>query len=234
MRDMDINARKITATVALAVGATLALPAGQVIAAADPPINGYIYASGEWTSSCTEHSSGDPLAYKRVTSQTGTRTVASSQGVSWDGAGGGTEVTGRYDTSTKGVPKVRRGALDSYRLAGTTKVRLRNESAEDCGTTMWAVAFTSTELKVKRKGKIRISWDHGAAGDLTDVVLSRDAEVLVNRDPAARKGKLTVDVMPGRYGLYLRYHTGLAEAAVPAGKARTKRSAYSVTVSYVR
>lgn len=229
---MNHFAGTAAAAAVLAAGATLL---GPIAPASAEPVDGYVYASGEWlTNGCPETNTGDPLAERHFTNLTGRRTISNAETVTWEDGGGATEVVGDFATTTTAIAKARRRALDELRVRGRTTVRLDNATSFDCGVKLWAVSQTATEVRVRRKGKIRIAWDHGP-GNLTDVVLSKPGGgTLVNRDPDRRRGSITVAVAPGRYHFYLRYHTGVVESSVTPGTAKEKSSAYVVDVTYRR
>lgn len=219
---------------ALATAGTFLLPAGPASAA--PPVDGNIGSFGYGKTNMAGCSAfpGPINKNKTFTSRTGKRTAKVER--SFRGEESGTvSARGRVENRSTAVADADNGAFDTVVLGATQLVRINDVDAGlDCKLGVLADTQSTADLKVNRSGRVRLEWDRGRAGQIEQILVSRNGNPVVDRVRPSRHGGVTFNVTPGTYLVFVQFQTRANESDIPAGTSLTKRARFKVELDYRR
>lgn len=214
--------------------ASSALVVAEAAAAGAPPITGQVHSSNDVTGAgcaIADGSSSDTVAFSsrsddETADAVGTYT-GTEDGSSTVGASGSSAVT------TRAFATARDRAFRKVRLASLHVVALENDSAVDCGMQIFGYSSGDADLKVRKRGRIRIAWS-ATGGDIEQVRLtSASGATRVDRDPAELRGQVTVRVRRGTYSFFAGFRSSVRESDVAVGSSLSTTRSYSVEVTYL-
>ncbi len=81
---------------------------------------------------------------------------------------------------------------------------------------------------------MRLEWDRGRAGQIEQILVSRNGNPVVDRIRPSRHGGVTFNVTPGTYLVFVQFQTRANETDIPAGTTLTKRARFRVELDYRR
>lgn len=225
----------VAAALATATAGSLMLPAAPASAA--PAVDGYVDAFGYARSNIAEcNPSPDTVSsHREFTASTGRRTASVER--SFEGTlDGDPTVTahGRVENTSSGVADANNGAFNEVTFRAEHLVRITDDAASNCGMGIIADTQTGADLVVKRRGRVHLEWDRGRAGQIEQILVSRNGNVKVDKQRPAAHGQLTFRVRPGEYLVFVQYVTRANEGDIPTGATLTKRSRFRVALDYRR
>lgn len=197
------------------------------------PVDGHVAAtsSASVDPGCAVAS---PLNTQSVafTNRTGSRT-AQADGSYEAMTGGGLAASGHSDVETTASAGVRKRAFKRLDVESTGVVTLDNDSAVACGLRVATASETEASLKVRERGRIRITWT-SSVGDLEAITVTGPSGVLLSKDPTVTEGKYVVKVPPGRYTLTSTFAVAASETDVAVGQSTTTIGFYTLRATYLR
>lgn len=140
--------------------------------------------------------------------------------------------SGSVDIETTGSASARARAFRRVDLESTGVVLVNNSSDLDCGLELTAGSIATATLKVRKRGRIQVSWS-SSVGDLERVKLTGPSGVLLSRDPSHPDGGATLRVRPGTYELESRFSVVASEADAAVGATATRIGFYSLKATFV-
>lgn len=234
-----LSARSVLVSTALAsvVAGLLTLPAPSASATpADGDLGAYAYSRSDVVD-CDFSQPDNVQSLRTFNAATGRRTAAVEQTFDASPAGDPTVTAhGRVANSTSGLAKVRGGGFDEVVLRATQRVRVVNDTAADCGLGLIADTQSSADVTVTRRGRIHLAWSRGRAGQIEQILLTRDdnGKVVVDKIRPRRQGSLSARVRPGDYSMFVQFQTRANESGIAVGAARSKRAEFSVVADFRR
>ena len=234
MTPISMRTTAISALAAVAAAGALLLPASP--AAAAPPIDGNIgsFAYGKTNQAgCTDHPG--PINKNRAfSSATGKRTAKVERSFRAEESGT-VSARGRVENRSTAVADADNGAFDTVRFTASQLVRVNDTNAGlDCKLGVLADTQSGADLKVNRNGRVRLEWDRGRAGQIEQILVSRNGNPVVDKIRPSRHGGTTFNVTPGTYLVFVQFQTRANETDIPAGTQLTKRARFKVELDYRR
>jgi hypothetical protein len=140
--------------------------------------------------------------------------------------------SGSVDIETTGSASAKARAFRRVNFESTGVVIVNNSSDLDCGLELTGGSIATATLKVRKRGKIKISWS-SSVGDLELVKLTGPSGVLLSRDPSRPDGGATLRVKRGFYELESRFSVVASEADAAVGSSTSRIGFYSLNATYV-
>jgi hypothetical protein len=225
---------------ALAAAAVATATAGSLLISAAPasaaPVDGKVDAFGYGSVNVVGCATNlGPVNESRVfTPATGRRTAAVERSYAAEDAGGIT-ARGRVENSSSGVADANAGAFNTVVFTAEHLVRINDVSAAECNFGVTADTQAGADLRVERRGRVHLEWRRGRAGQIEQIVVSRDGgNTIVDKVRPRRRGDLTFRVRPGSYRVTVQFKTRANEVDIPTGTTRTKRADFRVALDYRR
>ena len=221
------------AALVTATTASLLLPASPASAA---PVDGNLGAFGYGKTNmvgCADHP-GPINEQKTFSSATGKRTAKVAR--NFRGEEGGTiSARGRVENITSGVADADNGAFDRAVFTARQLVRVNDVNAGlDCRLGVLADSQSGADLKVRHNGRVRVEWDRGRAGQIEQILVSRNGNTIVDKMRPSPHGSTSFNVSPGTYLVFVQFQTRANETDIPAGTTLTKRASFKVVLDYRR
>ena len=230
---MALLVRRTPTLLALALTSTVLAVAAPASAA---PVEGHLTAhtGAAYRAGCEIDS--DPL-FNTVafSNRTGPRTAQLDQEfvVTDAGVGGSPVAATAYSAiEVTGSGKVRDRAFNRLDFESTGVVVIDNGAAADCSSEVEAASETDTDLKVRTRGRINITWD-SHVGDVERISLVGPSGTVFSRDPSRVEGAVTVRVRPGTYQLRSEFAVSASESEVAAGASLTRSGYYTLRATYL-
>lgn len=167
------------------------------------------------------------------TNRTGARTAEADGDYIGTATGTATVgATGHSSLETTAYGAVRNRAFKRVDFESTQVVRLKNDSAVDCGMVVLAHSEADAMLRVRERGRIKLKWN-SSVGDLALVSLTGPAGTVFSRDPSHASGEVTLRVRPGVYEVATRFTTSVREADVPTTTSVTRIGFFTLAATYL-
>ncbi|MDZ5621937.1 hypothetical protein [Nocardioides bizhenqiangii] len=225
----------VAAALATATGGSLLLAAAPASATpADGRVSAYGYYRDVAGGACSFFESNNGQATKVFTPATGRRTARTGTSFRATPPGDPVSAHGRVENDTSGVADANDGAFDVVRFTADHLVRLTDDTGFDCGMGLIADSQSSAEVRVRRRGQVRLEWDRGAAGQIEQIFVSRNGNPVVDRIRPNAHGDLTFNVRRGKYLIFVQFVTRANERDIPVGQTLTKRAHFRVVADYRR
>lgn len=138
--------------------------------------------------------------------------------VAADGADEAYEVDATAQATAAVVPD---GGLDGIRAKGslTTQIHRFAGSNGECDPGRFLASITSTPVvRVRRNGRMRISWQQEVAGDLRFFINRSGGGVLLAIQPDSARGSVTKRVRRGEYDVTVTYQLSQQTSSVSSGQ----------------
>lgn len=219
------------AILATATTASLLLPAAPASAA--PPVEGDLGAFGYGrtdVAGCTA-SPGPVSEQQTFSSASGKRTAAVTRRLRAHESGTIT-ARGRVDNTTSGIADADHGAFDTATFTARQLVRVNNINSVDCGFGVVADTQSGADLHVKHRGRLHVEWDRGHAGQIEQILVSRNGHTKLNKTRPDAHGSATIRVRPGTYLIFVQFQTRANERDIPADTTLTKKAHFRVVADY--
>jgi len=219
----------------LLAGASLAASA-LVVTGAGPaaavPVQGAVEASIDSQTGAACTAGGDSSAEAKSFDSRSGGSTAHVTG-SFSGAHSGTTgASGSVDIETTGSARSKDRAFRRVDFESTGVVLVNNSDALDCGLELTGGSIATATLKVRKRGKIQLSWST-SVGDLELVRVTGPAGDLLSRDPSHADGGATLRVKPGSYELESRFSVSASEADAAVGASATRIGFYTLKATFV-
>lgn len=221
------------AAIAAVTGGALLLPASPASAA--PAVDGELgaYAYGKVNAPGCAVDEGPLNEQKSFTPATGKRTASVAR--TFIGHDGATDsARGRVENATSGVADANAGAFNTVTFSADHLVRVEDLDPLDCKLGAIADSQSSADLHVARRGRVRVEWDRGNAGQIEQIYVARNGNVKVDKIRPNPHGDLTFRVRPGDYNVFVQFQTRANETDIPVGTTLTKRAHFRVVLDYRR
>lgn len=226
------SARLGAAGLALAMSAALVPAAPATAASVDGNISSYAYALAN-VFDCTEVSVPGP-GVSKLFKTADKRKKAAKAGNFRIERNGVLAAKGRVQTRTTGDGTGKPG-FKSVSFTAFHKVFMKDGANELCDVTATADSQSGASLDVRRAGKIRLTWKRTGAGSLADIYLADDqGNTLVSTSSTKKRGKITRQVTPGMYTVFVQFYTRIEEGNLKPGKQATRKANYRFTARFVR
>lgn len=223
----------VVAGLLLTSSTLVVLAAGPAAAA---PVDGTVRSGSlsETGSGCDVTDNADSET-RSFTNATGERTAYAHGSFSGTQRGGDTVgAHGESEVSSSASGTARKRAFRSARFDGSHTVVLTNDvGAVDCDMTVVARTEGEATLRVRERGRIRITWD-SSGGDIGPIsLIAPSGRALVSQDPSA-DGSVTVRVRRGLHSFSTEITTSASEADIADGDSAILFATFEVAVNYLR
>lgn len=130
---------------------------------------------------------------------------------------------------------VGRPGFKTVSFTAVHSVAMKDGDGESCDVTAVADSQSGANLKVRKKGKIRLTWKRKGAGSLADIYLADDqGNTLVSTSSKKKRGKIVRQVSPGTYNVFVQFYTTLEESSISPGGREVRKGKYRFTARFVR